>query len=241
MFRGRAAISCVNTASHGFRLRCRSQVQGYQSFGLVHELSDAPRKPKQKRQQRRGPRDGKKRQAKAANEEERRQRISRDNKPQIVSRVIHVGKVSNQTAAGKIGSYRALVVCGNQMGAGGFGIGRGDEVKDALTNALRKAERDLVPIDFSPDGSLYHDIIGKHNSLQVLMRSPGNRPNGLRASRLVRSIFECVGIKNCTAKILTKGKNPYTIVQAVFNGFGKHHHPDEFALSRGRRIVRLYK
>ena len=78
---------------------------------------------------------------------------------------------TQQTAAGKIGSYRALVVCGNRMGAAGFGVGRGDEVKDALTNALRKAEKDLVPVDFSPDGSLYHDVVGQHNNIKVLLRA----------------------------------------------------------------------
>lgn len=60
---------------------------------------------------------------------------------------------------------------GNGSGAGGFGIGRGDSAQVALERALVKATKDMVPLDISPEGTLYHDLIGKHNSTLVLLRS----------------------------------------------------------------------
>mmetsp|Transcript_7936 Transcript_7936/g.10065 ORF Transcript_7936/g.10065 Transcript_7936/m.10065 type:complete len:253 (-) Transcript_7936:526-1284(-) len=246
---GRAVFRCCNTISN---TGIGTKPFGALTFFQTRNFNDtAPRQQQRQQpgrqrnanagpQRRRGRRDNRNRDGDQNQQEARGKRPVQDNKPMIVSRVISVGKVSNQTAAGKVGSYRALVVCGNRMGAGGFGVGRGDEVKQALNDALRKAERDLVPVDFSPEGSLYHDVVGKHNNIKVLMRSSGNHPRGIKAGKIVRCVLECIGIRHCTSKILTKGKNPYSIVQAVFNALGKHHHPDEFALSRGRKIVRLY-
>lgn len=103
--------------------------------------------------------------------------------------------------------------------------------------ALHQAKKDLVPVDVSPDGALFHDVIGKHNNTLVLLRSGiccvcagfcvikskllvgKNHRNGIKACRIVKGVCEVIGIKHVVSKVLTRGKNPYSIVNVSFSDF----------------------
>ena len=160
-----------------------------------------------------------------------------------VSRVINVSRVSRMTRQGRKFQFRALVVMGSGNGSAGLGVGKGLTTRAALRDAKREAMREVVVLSLAPWGGLYHDVMGKCNNTKVLFKSGRPRPNAphgrlLRAGPVVQAVCDCFGISTGTTKVIGR-RNPYTVVQAVFRGLGKHRSPEELAEEAGRRVLNL--
>ena len=154
----------------------------------------------------------------------------------LITRVVHIGRVSRMTGQGRKTQFRALVVMGNGRGAVGFGVGKGLNPRTALVSAVREGEKDLVVIDVAPWGSLYHDLQGKCNNTRVMIRAVPAHKWYATAGKLMKSIMECAGISTYSCKILGR-RNPFSIVNAAFDALGKHQTPKEIAYKRGRKLV----
>lgn len=154
----------------------------------------------------------------------------------LITRIVSTGRTSRMTSQGRKSQMRALIIIGNGNGVGGFGVGKGDTVRDALLSAIKEGEKDMVAIDVSPWGSLYHDVVGKCNNTRVLIRSVPPSHFVSRAGPVVAAVCDVMGISSYTGKIIGR-KNPYTVVNAAFRALGRHETPMEVARRRGRKIV----
>lgn len=155
-----------------------------------------------------------------------------------ITRIIDTDQVTKPTGDGKIRTWRALVVSGNGIGAAGIGIGHADSVQDAIEEAKR-ASLDVnkwVTVDMTPDGRLWHDVIGKHNGIRYLLQRKGPKLFGLKCGRTVFGICECFGIKHITSQRLTKRKSPYSDVYAIFHGLTSQQNPVAANIMRGAKI-----
>jgi len=81
--------------------------------------------------------------------------------------VVKVDRVQRVVKGGSVMKYRALVVCGNLMGAGGFAYGKGATPQEAIARASRKSKKRLFFIDRFKGVALAHDVQGKHNNCLV--------------------------------------------------------------------------
>lgn len=156
----------------------------------------------------------------------------------LFTRVVHVGRVSRMTGTGRKTQYRALVIIGNGRGTGGFGVGKGANSKEALASAIKEGEKDLVNIDISPWGSLYHDVEGYCNSTKFIVKSIPSHKIYSTGGRLSQAIMCCMGISLYSCTIIGR-RNPFSIVNAAFDALGHHRTPREVAELRGRKLVDL--
>jgi small subunit ribosomal protein S5 len=147
-----------------------------------------------------------------------------------------VDQVQQVVAGGMIASTRCCIVVGNGLGGAGFGIGKDKEPFNATKQALANAQRDMIHVSLHK-GSLYHDLIGKRNNLYVLIRTMPASTAFNNAPPFVQDVFDMIGIKHASAKVLgSRRRNPYNVVQALFDAFNHHYSPEHEAAKRGLRM-----
>jgi small subunit ribosomal protein S5 len=155
----------------------------------------------------------------------------------LYSRVISVGRVARMTKQGRKVQVRALVIVGNGNGCAGYGIGKGQSTKEALERALLEGEKDLVQVDLTPWGSLYHDVQGKCNSVKVIIKAIPCHRVYASGGRFMGPIMQCLGLSRYSAAAIGRSKNPYTIIQAVFDALGYHTTPQDVAFRKQRILL----
>jgi len=151
--------------------------------------------------------------------------------------IVKVDRVQKVTKGGTIVKYRSLVVCGNNKGAGGYGVGKGESPREALLLASRNSRRGLVFVDRYSGTALAMDCVGRHNGCKVVIRAvpPGY---GMKAGRLVREILLQFGIADASAKAYGN-RNPYSVVRATLKALKDHEGVEVIARKRGKRIMSL--
>lgn len=150
--------------------------------------------------------------------------------------VAAVDQVHQVVSGGMVASTRCLIIVGNGMGGAGFGIGKHKEPFQATKQALANAQRDMIHVS-THKGQLYHDLIGKKNSIYVIIRTMPSSTHHCHASLMIQDVFEMTGIKHASAKIVgSKRRNPFNVVQAVFDAFNHHIPPEDAAFARGMRM-----
>lgn len=133
----------------------------------------------------------------------------------IADRVVAINRVAKVVKGGRRFSFSAIVVSGNGAGQVGYGLGKANEVPEAIKKAASQAKKHMVEVAIN-NGTIPHDIIGKYGAARVLLRSAGPG-TGVIAGGVVRAIVESAGIHNILSKCIGTS-NPHNVVKATFNG-----------------------
>jgi small subunit ribosomal protein S5 len=157
----------------------------------------------------------------------------------LYSLIAGVDTVRLVTSGGVVDSIRCMVVVGNGMGGVGVGLGKHKDAFDSTRIALEKATRDMIHLA-THNGCLYHDLLGKKNGVRVLLRAnPATGGGVLRGAPAIVDVLELAGVKSASAKIFgSHRRNPYVVMQALFDAFNHHQSPEEEAAKRGLRLLR---
>jgi len=152
---------------------------------------------------------------------------------QLIEKVVYINRVAKVVKGGRRFSFSAIVVVGDGKGRVGAGLGKANEVPEAIRKGGEKARKDMCPIPLFDD-TIPHKVIGKSDSSSVLLK-PARPGTGIIAGGAVRAVLEAAGVKNVVSKCL-RSHNPHNLVKATLDGLLSLATPEKIARSRGKTV-----
>lgn len=134
-------------------------------------------------------------------------------------KVLEVKRVTRVTAGGKRFKIRVIVISGDSNGSIGVGIGKGDDIAQAVDKARRQAEKNAIFV-VRKNETIPYQVQGQIGASNVLVK-PASAGVGLKAGSSVRIVLELAGITNASAKILGRTKNQLVNTLACLDALKK--------------------
>ena len=152
-------------------------------------------------------------------------------------KVISIGRVSKTTKGGRTMRFTATVAVGDRNGKVGIGTGKANEVPDAISKAIKAAEKNVITVNLVEGRTLSHEVIGKCGAAKVLVK-PAKAGSGIIAGGPVRNVLELAGVKDIVSKSLGSNTQINT-AKAAMDALKQQKSISHIASLRGKKVEEI--
>ena len=151
-------------------------------------------------------------------------------------RVVSINPVSKTVKGGRVRKFAVLVVVGDGKGKVGYGMGKANEVPEAIDKASAQAKKSMRKVALV-GSTISHETVGKFGRGSIVML-PAEEGTGVIAGGPVRAVMEAAGVKNIRTK--SHGTtNPINMVKAALEGLYSLKSVEEVAALRGKTVEEI--
>ena len=160
--------------------------------------------------------------------------MEQQNESVMIEKIVALTRVAKVVKGGRRFSFSALVVVGDGNGGVGFGLGKAQEVPEALRKATERARKAMIQIPLI-EGTLPYEVLGEFGAGRVLLK-PASRGTGIIAGGPVRAVMEAVGVSDVLTKAIGTN-NPHNVLRATVEGLASLRSADDVSAIRGKKLV----
>ena len=148
----------------------------------------------------------------------------------LIEKIVYLNRVAKVVKGGRRFSFSCLVVVGDGQGRVGYGLGKANEVPEAIRKASERAKGSMIEIPLL-DGTLPYEVLGRYGAGRVMLK-PASRGTGIIAGGPVRAVMEAVGVHDILTKAIGTS-NPHNVLRATIAGLESLRSAQDVSALRG--------
>jgi small subunit ribosomal protein S5 len=155
---------------------------------------------------------------------------------QLIEKVVFINRTAKVVKGGRRFSFSAICVVGDGQGKVGQGLGKANQVPEAIRKGIESASKDMRKVSIT-ETTIPHAIDGKFGAGKVMLK-PASAGTGLIAGGAVRAVLEAAGVNNILTKCLGS-HNPHNLVKATIDGLRRLRTAEQIAARRNKTVEEI--